>query len=366
MKRLIYTIGALFAGLAAAGFLVALSGIMPVKASAGHWPVTRWLLDFSMQRSISTHSLGIKAPKLDDPGLVLKGAGHYETGCSSCHGRPGRRQPRIAQQMLPPPPQLPERIRDRRPEKLFYAVKHGLKFTGMPAWPTQQRDDEVWAMVAFLQELPDLDEAGYRRLVYGEPESAAPADLLTPGPEHPSAAIQTCARCHGGDGLGRGSLLPKLAGQRLEYLENALEAYARGERHSGIMEPVAAALNTEEIQELSRFYSSLAVATPEPPFRLNVDAITRGSKIARLGIPSQRVPSCVDCHGPGGQRIKAAYPALAGQPADYLVLQLQLFQQDLRGGSAYAHLMRPVSTRLTPEQMRDVALYFESLQGDHP
>jgi cytochrome c553 len=52
---------------------------------------------------------------------------------------------------------------------------------------------------------------------------------------------------------------------------------------------------------------------------------------------------------------------LAGQHADYLVLQLELFKKEHRGGSAYAHLMRPVATRLTPQQMRDVALYYESL-----
>ena len=70
------------------------------------------------------------------------------------------------------------------------------------------------------------------------------------------------------------------------------------------------------------------------------------------------------CHGPRGHEVKAAYPSLAGQPADYLRLQLQLFKDDRRGGSAYAHLMQPVASRLTPEQMRDVALYFESLGGE--
>lgn len=54
------------------------------------------------------------------------------------------------------------------------------------------------------------------------------------------------------------------------------------------------------------------------------------------------------------------YPVLAGQYADYLILQLELFKKEHRGASAYVHLMRPVATRLTPEQMRDVALYYES------
>jgi cytochrome c553 len=55
------------------------------------------------------------------------------------------------------------------------------------------------------------------------------------------------------------------------------------------------------------------------------------------------------------------YPVLAGQYANYLVLQLDLFKQGHRGGSAYARLMRPIAGRLTREQMRDVALYYATL-----
>lgn len=33
-------------------------------------------------------------------------------------------------------------------------------------------------------------------------------------------------------------------------------------------------------------------------------------------------------------------------------------RKEHRGGSAYAHLMRPAASRLTPEQMRDVAVYY--------
>jgi hypothetical protein len=55
----------------AAGFLVVVSGIMPITASSGHWPITAWFLHFSMQRSVGTHSLGIDVPTLDDPKLIL-------------------------------------------------------------------------------------------------------------------------------------------------------------------------------------------------------------------------------------------------------------------------------------------------------
>ncbi|MGH8603686.1 MAG: c-type cytochrome, partial [Gammaproteobacteria bacterium] len=47
--------------------------------------------------------------------------------------------------------------------------------------------------------------------------------------------------------------------------------------------------------------------------------------------------------------------------ADYLVLQLQLFKAQQRGGSGYAHIMRRVAAGLSVAQMRDVARYYASL-----
>jgi cytochrome c553 len=130
------------------------------------------------------------------------------------------------------------------------------------------------------------------------------------------------------------------------------------------MEPIAAGLDAEAIGELTRYYHSLPVPAPKPVEAENAAAIGEGESIARHGIFAQRVPSCIDCHAPEGRRRKPAYPLLAGQPADYLALQLQLFKDGRRGGSDYAHLMHPVATRLKPEQMRAVALFFESLA--HP
>jgi cytochrome c553 len=351
--------------LALGGGLVAVSGIIPIKASSGHWAITAWLLDFAKTRSVSTHTLTLKTPALDEPELALKGAGHYETGCLPCHGGPGRRHPRIAQAMTPPPPYLPPRIAKWEPDELFYIVKHGIKFTGMPAWPALQRDDEVWAMVAFLRRLPNLDAESYRRLIQGEapPDgSVTPMGALTGQPERPRAVTASCGRCHGVDGRGRGvGAFPKLAGQRPAYLLASLQAFARGERHSGIMQPIAAGLSQEEMRELAGYYGSLQELSPSRLPQDTAPAIERGKAIADRGIPSQRVPSCADCHGPGATRRNPVYPELAGQYADYLVLQLEIFKKNVRGGTDYAHLMRRLAAGLTPEQMRDVALYYASL-----
>jgi cytochrome c553 len=366
-QRQWFKIAAFLAGLAVGGWLVVASGIMPLKASSGHWPITAWFLHFAMRRSVATHTLGVQAPALDVPRLVLQGAGHYETGCRPCHGSPNLPPPKIVQHMTPHPPSLPPRISTWEPAELFYIVKHGVKFTGMPAWPARQRDDEVWAMVAFLRTLPDLQAEDYQRLVHGEPnttgDDAPRRGLLEP--EHvPRAVTASCGRCHGVDGRGRGAgAFPRLDGQRPTYLYAALQAYARGERQSGIMAPITAGLSLDEMRELALYYGSRqAPPSPPPPMpQASMSAIESGKAIASRGIPRQRVPACIACHGPGATRRNPIYPVLAGQYADYLVLQLELFNKGYRGGSAYAHLMRPVATRLTHEQMRDVALYYASL-----
>lgn len=156
-------------------------------------------------------------------------------------------------------------------------------------------------------------------------------------------------------------MAPKLAGQQPEYLEASLKAFSQGKRHSGIMEPIGVGLTREETREVAKYYSELA--SPQLPRRSPESqlAISRGATIAQEGVPKARVPICAKCHGPGDNPRNSAYPNLAGQYADYLVQQLELFAYDHRGGSEFAALMHQVANRLTPQQMRDVALYYESL-----
>jgi cytochrome c553 len=352
------------------GVIVLVSGVVPIKASSGHWQVTRWFLDFAMSRSFSTYSFGVEAPPLDDPALVLRGAGHYEGACRPCHGSVTGVLPAIPRAMTPNPPLLPGKIAAWEPRELFSIVKHGVKFTGMPAWPARQRDDEVWAVVAFLRRMPQLDPAEYRQLSGADFSASSPppiADLAEVSARPPSTVLQTCGRCHGLDGLGRGfGAFPKLAGQRVAYLENALRAYATGRRHSGIMQPIAEGLSDEVRRELAVYYArlpsdadarepqELRQLLPAPRWQLSAARREQGARLAAGAVDG--VPACLQCHGDGP--VNRAYPILAGQYAGYLDQQLRLFKDGRRGGSEYAHIMRKVVQRLTPEQAAAAAEFF--------
>ena len=362
-KRWIFRIAAFALATAFGGILFSASGIMPIKASSGHWAITAWLLNFTMRRSVITHSLGIDVPKLDDPALVVKGATHYEFGCRPCHGGPHLPQPVIAGHMTPHPPPLPPEIPKWQSEELFYIVKHGVKFTGMPAWPAQQRDDEVWAVVAFLLKLPNLSADEYHKLARSVKTTATTIEDLSDSKKAPRVVSDNCARCHFENGARDLSVFPILAGQRPNYLFASLLAFARGERHSGIMEPLAVSLSATDMREIAQYYGSLPRPAPAPSAEELTPAIERGREIALRGIPNRRVPACSACHGPNRIRRNPIYPELAGQHPDYLALQLNLFNKQSRGGTPYAHIMHRVAGRLTPEQMRDVTLYYGSLNS---
>lgn len=344
--------------LALAGALVAASGVVSIRASGGHLRAVTWLLEFSMHRSIATHAAGNDPPPLDDPALVLKGAGHYELACRSCHGSPLAPTSRLARAMLPPPPDLRFAVRGWDAAELFEIVKHGIKFTGMPAWPTQRRDDEVWAMVAFLRALPTLRAEGYRALVWGALPRGVAAEEEPEAPPAPFASAR-CAPCHGPAGEGRGDAFPALAGQREAYLAASLDAYARGARHSGIMGPAASTLDAAHRRALARHYAALSPPPPRPA--TDAASVARGERVARHGVPASRVPACAPCHGPGAAPRNEGYPALAGQPAAYLALQLGLFRRGDRGGAAYASVMTRAAHGLADAEARDVARYYASL-----
>lgn len=328
--------------------LFVLSGVISIKASARHWEVTAWVLDLVKRRSVATHSITTTVPPLDDPALVLKGAGHYELGCRPCHGSPASRPPVVPLRMTTHPPDLKQQVARWKPEELFFIVKHGIKFTGMPAWPASGRDDEVWAVVAFLRTLPTLNADQYRALTASGREPSA------------SFAAQYCVQCHGVDGAGRGiGAFPKLAGQQVEYQMRALKAYRDGTRHSGTMAAVAGDLTDARIEELARHFGSLSRTGAPSGY-----ASPMGERIATRGIPERDIPACIECHGPAAGPRNPAYPDLAGQYPEYLRLQLQLFAENRRGGSSFAHLMQTIATRLTEDERREVAMYFSSIASN--
>ncbi|MDH3273373.1 MAG: cytochrome c4 [Gammaproteobacteria bacterium] len=67
--------------------------------------------------------------------------------------------------------------------------------------------------------------------------------------------------------------------------------------------------------------------------------------------------TCTACHGAEGNSSIPTWPNIAGQGASYIVAQLNAFKDGTRADP----LMAPQAMMLSDEDMRNIAVYFESL-----
>jgi mono/diheme cytochrome c family protein len=151
------------ATLVAAGILY--SGLINVGADDPHLAPVYALLNMARERSIAIRARGIVVPDLGNEAQIREGAGNYDSMCVGCHLSPGMAPTELSRNLYPAPPSLVRLGVDGDPAKAFWIIKHGIKATGMPAWGKSMADEHIWALVAFIERLPQLDPQSYRALV---------------------------------------------------------------------------------------------------------------------------------------------------------------------------------------------------------
>jgi cytochrome c553 len=70
-----------------------------------------------------------------------------------------------------------------------------------------------------------------------------------------------------------------------------------------------------------------------------------------------KAATCQACHGASGNSTNPEWPSLAGLGADYIAEQLNNFKT----GKRASPVMMPMTANLTPDDMADLGLYFDSL-----
>jgi hypothetical protein len=146
-----------------------LSGRYNIGADVPHSRPVFALLQLLREHSIKHRSASLMPPDLDNPQLILKGAGQYAAMCTQCHLTPARQESELRSGLYPQPPNLSQVRVD--PREAFWIIKHGIKMSAMPAWGSTHDDATIWSMVAFLQKLPDMSAQQYKDVV-----AKAPAD----------------------------------------------------------------------------------------------------------------------------------------------------------------------------------------------
>lgn len=135
------------------------SGTYNVAATNPDQFIVKWVLETTKKYSVKKHSENIERPKLNDETLVKQGYEHYEDMCVGCHGAPGKDP---AEGFNPSPPLLAEEAEEMSSAELFWVIKNGIKMSAMPAFGLFHSDEEIWSIVAFLKQLPELTPETYK------------------------------------------------------------------------------------------------------------------------------------------------------------------------------------------------------------
>ncbi len=164
MKVLLTVIGT-FVVMGVIGLAVMYSGVVNISAINEEKGLTKWVLETAKDHSVQHHAKGIVPPgSFADSAFVASGFVRYQQSCAGCHGAPGQQRRGSSQGMNPPPPPLAAVVEEWTPAELFWITKNGIKMTGMPAFGKKESDENLWSIVAFLQELPDLTPEQYQAL----------------------------------------------------------------------------------------------------------------------------------------------------------------------------------------------------------
>ena len=156
LKTVVLVVLGLIAGALTVGTVVLYAGFYNVAATHQHLRPTFWLLRIGLDESVQRHARSITAPPLTDQALAARGLALFHAHCEQCHGGPGVAPEPFALGLTPSPANLAHSVRERTPAELYWVVKNGIKMTGMPAWAFRLAERDLWAVVAFLIELPRM------------------------------------------------------------------------------------------------------------------------------------------------------------------------------------------------------------------
>jgi cytochrome c553 len=137
--------------------------------------------------------------------------------------------------------------------------------------------------------------------------------------------------------------VPKLHGQRPEYIVAALKEYKSGERSHGTMHSQASSMSEQDMADIAAY-----LAGP--------NVLTQSKNDAPATARPKASETCLACHGTNGVGITADYPTIAGQHKDYIERALHDYQK----GGRKNPIMAGMAATLTADDIDALAAYYSA------
>ena len=156
------------------GFL--LLGLFSTAANVAPPHFERRLANSAVDASMERHAPHLTNPLMPTDQNLEDGMKLYTMNCALCHGGLDRKPSTLANSFYPPPPNLISDPPDDPEWHVFYTIRTGVRYTGMPAWDKTLAEQDMWKIAMLLSHMDKLPPAvqDYWKTAYGV--SPAPAD----------------------------------------------------------------------------------------------------------------------------------------------------------------------------------------------
>ena len=162
-------------------------------------------------------------------------------------------------------------------------------------------------------------------------------------------AQDSCARCHGANGVSATKGVPHLAGQRAAYLDLQLRAYRHSARIQGAMTGAVRYLSDDALVKVAAYYASL-----DPPRPAAAPAKAAPAKADPVQAGKGAAAACGGCHGELGVSKMPGMPSLVGLDPKYFAAAVNAY----KSGQRKHDMMKSVVGALSAESLNNMALYY--------
>src|SRR5271157_1736371 len=145
--------------LAIGGLGLALLGFLPTRANSIPSKMERQIVMSALDNSVERHAPRVNNPVPSTDENLIEGLKIYTMNCAGCHGGIDRQPSTLEKSFYPPPPNLILHPPDDAEWHVFYVIRNGIRYTGMPAWDRTLSEPDIWKLTAFLTRVEKLPPA---------------------------------------------------------------------------------------------------------------------------------------------------------------------------------------------------------------
>lgn len=158
---------------------IAFLGFFPTAANVEPSHLEQHFAMSAVDASMERHAPRISNPLMPTDPNLIDGMKLYTMNCALCHGGLDRKPSTLASSFYPPPPNFISDPPDDPEWHIFYTIRTGVRYSGMPAWDKTLTEPDMWKITMFLSHMDKLPPATqeYWKTSFGtgpEPEKKEP------------------------------------------------------------------------------------------------------------------------------------------------------------------------------------------------